>query len=753
MLSHRSSPRGRSLLPLAPLVCLSLAAPLTVQGAGSPSGAAAPSTPAPDSSAAAADADASGAGPPQQVIVTAQKLKQDIMRVPVPVTVLHPDTLTAQGEGRLEDYMAYVPGVALTASDQGTPAVSMRGITTGPGYNPTVAILIDDLPVTSSIVRGLGEYTPDIDPFDLARIEVLRGPQGTLYGASSLAGLIKYVTRDPSTSAFTGSLTAGTSSVYHGAEAGYSARGAVNLPLTDTLAASASAFTREDPGYVDNPLLGQRGTNEGRTSGGRLASLWTPEPGLSVKLAATYQHMLINASPEVDVGAGLAPLQHTDIAGTGGLQRQLQLYSATVNAALPAGAKLTSVTGYVNHALALSTSVPSFAALTEQLFGVSGVPDDIEKTDRTLSQELRLTGDAGALDYLIGAYFKHEVTTGPNQILAANPITGVVVGQWLYQTTPTLYTETAAFADLTVRFSRAFAVQLGARYSAIDEDFETSIATGPYDTVILHESSPLIQPAITLLDHPLTYLFTPSWQITDDVLLYVRAASGFRPGGPNVIGLKPYLADTTRSTELGLKADVLQHALQLDASIYNIDWKDIQLTQLLPSGLSGFTNASGAQSDGAELSAQSARFAGLMLHGWVTYTDARITAAFPPTATLYAPAGSPLPSTARWAGLLGLDDEQAFGRALTGSVGATATWTGDRPGEFVTRGTQREIYPGYLRLDLNASLTYSSYRAVLAVTNATNRYVPIAGGTGTTDPAAFYYITPRTISLTLTDTF
>ena len=130
---------------------------------------------------------------------------------------------------------------------------------------------------------------PDFDPGDLQRIEVLRGPQGTLYGASSVGGLLNFVTVDPSPAGVSGRLEAGGNSVQNGSELGYTFRGSVNVPLSSDFAVRASAFTREDPGYIDDPVLDLKGVNEDRASGGHLAALWQPSETFSLKLSALYQ--------------------------------------------------------------------------------------------------------------------------------------------------------------------------------------------------------------------------------------------------------------------------------------------------------------------------------------------------------------------------------------------------------------------------------------------------------------------------------
>src|ERR1700736_5040788 len=154
----------------------------------------------------------------------------------------------------------------MTTTTQSSQILSIRGIVTNPG-NPTVGITVDDMPFGSSTISGGGLVVPDFDPGDLSRIEVLRGPQGTLYGASSLGGLIKYVTVDPSTDRLSGNIQAGGLDTHNSKDAGYLFRGAANAPISDTVAVRASVFARQDPGFIDNVRTGQRGVNQAEAEG------------------------------------------------------------------------------------------------------------------------------------------------------------------------------------------------------------------------------------------------------------------------------------------------------------------------------------------------------------------------------------------------------------------------------------------------------------------------------------------------------
>src|SRR5262249_15441365 len=154
-----------------------------------------------------------------------------------------------------------------------------------------------------------------IDPSDLSQVEVLRGPQGALYGASSIGGLIKYQTVDPSTAGISGRVQTSLESVYHGTGLGYVVRGSLNLPLSDTTAMRVSGFNRRDPGYIDDPATGQKGLNQTDVTGGRVSGIWKPNSDFSVKLSAMLQDTTGHGSSLLTPGAG--DLSATFLPNTG----------------------------------------------------------------------------------------------------------------------------------------------------------------------------------------------------------------------------------------------------------------------------------------------------------------------------------------------------------------------------------------------------------------------------------------------------
>ena len=253
-----------------------------------------------------------------EVVVTAEKRAERLQDVPVPVTAINTDSLLENNLVRLEDYYTSVPGLSLTSSTFGQPSVIIRGITTGAGTltNPTVGIVVDDVPYGSSTPLGGGAIVPDIDPSDLARVEVLRGPQGTFYGASSIGGLIKFVTVDPSTEALTGRVQADGNYIHNGPDAGYGLRGSINIPLSDTWAMRASGFFRHDPGYITDVLTDTRGVNREEDYGGRLSALWKPSDDVSLKLGALFQDSRRYGLSGIDTGSNPEDLSQTAIPNT-----------------------------------------------------------------------------------------------------------------------------------------------------------------------------------------------------------------------------------------------------------------------------------------------------------------------------------------------------------------------------------------------------------------------------------------------------
>jgi iron complex outermembrane receptor protein len=708
----------------------------------------------------------------QEVIVTAQKKEERLQDVPVPVTVLNTESLADTNQVRLTDYVSSVPGLQIAPSVGGAQALSIRGITAGYDPNPTVGVMIDGVPYGPA--AGADEITPppDIDPGDLARIEVLRGPQGTLFGADSMGGLVNFVTADPSTDRYSGRLEAGINHVQNGSELGYNFRASANIPLGDTFAVRVSGFDRHDPGYIDNVLTGQTGVNASETEGGRLSALWTPSNTVSLKVNALYQDSRSNGVSDVDTvneftGRPLAWLQQSYIPGTGEWDRIIQAYSGTFNVKL-GDIELTSLTGYNDirwHDDHDYSSV--FGGFSAFYFpGFTGAPTFDPSDYKKFTEELRLSGSLWhAVDWLVGGFYTHE-HDDPNGVFvyAADPTTGQITdtgpnkGLALGLNLPQTYTEYAAFADLTYHFTDQFDVQVGARESRYN------LSVGQTDSGASYGPTPIVEPVQKADADAFTYLLTPRFKISPDLMVYARFASGFRPGGSNCPGVctglqagspATYGPDKTYNYELGVKGDFLDHQLSIDGSLYYIDWKDMQVSELGKT-LSYQTNGNSAKSEGVELSVQLRPITGLKIAGWVTYDNAVLTEAFPSNSTVYGAAGDRLPNSARWSGNLSAEQDFHIAGDLSGFVGAQTSYVGDRLGVFTgvpDSPAPRQDFPSYTKTDLRAGVRYDTWTASVYVNNVADRHGLLGGGIGSYLPIAYYYIQPRTIGLNVVRSF
>jgi iron complex outermembrane recepter protein len=685
----------------------------------------------------------------EEVVVTAEKRTEPLQDVPVPVTAISAQTLVDTNQLRVQDWYTSIPGLSFSSGVHGEPYLAIRGITEDPYSNPSVGITIDDVPYGSSTSLGGGYIAPDIDPSDLARVEVLRGPQGTLYGANSMGGLIKYVTLDPSTDGSSGSVQAGTNSVYNGAELGYSARGAVNLPLSDTSAIRASAYTRRDPGYIDNIQSGERGVNERHADGGLLSLLWRPSDAFSVKVNALLQHSQQDGLSTVNVGPNLGDWQQDALPGTGRYDAKVQSYSAALTANL-GRVNLTALTGYNVQATSGWYDVtPLYGSYVQSVFGVAGATSNDSRRAAKFTQEVRLSVPIGErVEWLLGGFYTHEDSPVDQSYFAADPATGAVGPAFVEAPFATTYAEQAVFTDLTFHVADRFDVQVGGRESQIKQAVTESLSGVLIGATTVSEGHSKAD--------AFTYLVTPRFKASTDLMLYARLASGYRPGGPNINTAllavpAQYKPDETHNYEIGVKGAVLGQALSFDASLYYIDWKDIQIN-LVQDGLAYNGNGGAAKSEGVELSVESRPLTGLAISAWLTWDDAVLTQAFPSTSTVYGVPGDRLPNSTRFSAYLSLQQDFRVTGRLTGFAGAAVSYVGDRVGTFKAT-SERQIFPAYTQANLRAGMMYDSWTANLFVTNLAGSRGLLGGGLDTVPTNSFIYTQPRTVGLALSRTF
>ncbi len=243
------------------------------------------------------------------IIVTAEKRSEDIQEVPMSISVINVDDLEKLHATQLTDFAGYVPGFIV--QDGGAPGqatLALRGIPPL-SAGSTVATYIDETPLGSSSNYGAGSNVIlDLLPYDFQSFEVLRGPQGTLYGASSLGGLVRYTTSAPDTEHSSGRAGVDVSSVSGGSDMGFGLRGAFNMVMSPgKLALTASAAHQDNPGYIDNVRTGEKDQNASTQDAGRVALRWTPNDDVAVTLQALTQRTDSDSSSTVALESRHAP--------------------------------------------------------------------------------------------------------------------------------------------------------------------------------------------------------------------------------------------------------------------------------------------------------------------------------------------------------------------------------------------------------------------------------------------------------------
>jgi outer membrane receptor protein involved in Fe transport len=700
-----------------------------------------------------------------EIVVTAQRREQLLAEVPQSISVVGGETLEKQQARSFLDYAQLVPGLSVTQENPGETRVILRGVNTG-SVGSTVAVYLDDVPfgASGSLSNG-GILAGDFDTFDVARVEVLRGPQGTLYGSNSLGGVVKYVTAAPRTDRFEARAQAGIEDV-KGGDTGYFANAVVNVPLGDTLAFRASGFYRDLGGYVDTVGRSGDNVNSSESYGGRASLLFTPVDNLSVRLFALYQQIGTNSPSSFAADpATLKPVNPITGARQGDLRTRYeripernkltyQLYSGTIDYDF-GGASLVSITSYAKQERDelgdVSTNAlrgTANAVLAPTAPGTVGLAQENDVYVDKFTQEVRLqSADSDTFEWVVGGYYTKESTL-LDQIFvpftlatqAVIPVTGTFITAQIEAD----YEEFAGFASGTLTLGQ-FELTAGGRYSRNNQSSSQAVNILAPGTPTLGKSD----------EGVFTWAVAPRFEINERVSLYGRVAKGYRPGGPNFIPPNAgpdypaeFNADTIVSYELGLRAETPDRSFAFDGSVFYLDWDDILIATTTtvngtPVGING--NGRRARSKGAEITATLRPTPGFTVVSTLAYTDAELRDDTTPTGgglnLTGGLAGDQLPYAPEITANLAADYEFDIGANATAYVGGNVHLIGDQAAGFsaayrATFGRRVEI-DGYQTVDLRAGVEFGKFTVQAYVRNLTDEYgVVSAGGYPFTVPVA-----------------
>ena len=769
------------------LKCSTFLVALCLTGVSLPAAASAQTAPSKDSTAAPTD----DAAKDVDVIVTANKRDERLVDVASSVSALKGDDLTRRNLLQVEEFAAQVPGLSIQPAGNRGNRIILRGLNSG-GTGATVATVIDESALTfsSSVSQGAIDIA-NLDTYDLQRVEVLRGPQGTLYGAAAEGGLIKYVTNAPNLTKIEASLQGEVEGVEQGG-IGLTIRGFANLPIVrDTLALRVTGFYKDIEGYNDNPLLNRANVNNGRRYGGRVQLLWAPRDNLSFKLTALKQDQHYNDNGLVEfVGASLAlptpPSRQFDIANGGRLiynsenpnfsDNRTELYSLVANFS-PGFADIVSATSYgkinafsatdgTNGAAARGvTTAQAFRGFyAEDINLVNNVTNNLRK----FNQELRISSKPGFsvaglnVGWQGGVFYTHEDLSFATlfDVLSdrtKQPINDLFLGLPAGGSSLTSsYDEFSAFGSVKLNFTKRLSVEVGGRYT---NNWQTSFIVNRAGLANFLAADDAQGP-INSQESVFTWSVAPSFHFNDDGQFYARIATGYRPGGPNnpVANRPPdfpteFQSDSTINYEIGTKGFLFDRKVSFDLAAFYIDWTNIQVvTGIVLAGrsFSIVANAGKATSQGFEWSVSYTPVKGLTIGTVGSYVDAKLGTALP---NIPASVGQQLSFVPDFSNTVNLDySGQLGGRKVT--IGGSWSYVGTRFTSFAAPATAAIIgghipLPSYSTFSLQAGVTFGRVDLTLYTRNLTDARgittYNIAGGANFTGTGVI--IQPRTVGI------
>jgi outer membrane receptor protein involved in Fe transport len=753
----------------------------------------------------------------EEIIVTATKRgAQSAQSIPAAISATSGDALDARGIVNFEDFAGSVPGFNFQDLGPGDKEYIIRGVN---GNGPAVVgAYFDDFVMTATDAQDGGGKNAPIKFFDMDRIEVLNGPQGTLYGANSMAGNIRFFPRKPDAAEFTGFIDANYSATDEGDD-NYEISGAINIPLIkDVLALRLVGWTTDNSGWIDQPRLEQtvggvtafngnaKDTNTEETDGGRIMLRWQPGESTTVDLLYLKQNMDIGGASRYTskgvpawpdqpaniaaLGVGLAPLAglpaltpsddfvNTDIT-VSTREDDVELFGVTLQQDLEFGSIVVSAGKYEHEIDYKFDSTPILL-----FFGVPipGVTNEPQETEITMLEGRFVSELDGPFNFVAGVYYQKEesnfevhvtTTDGNGDIQPWNELDSndaLVAGGTAFfgRFRNDEIEQKAVFGEGTYDFNEQWQLLLGLRY--FDSDLESvqanthNFAGGvntPAGTIIGTTINGSGIGKITSKEDQLTPKLTLSYQADNNILAYFTYSEGFRNGGVNnanqpfAPGIPPiYASDQLTNYEVGLKTRFNDGRWQVNASLFYIDWEDIQVEPRDPAGNIPFvTNGGDAKISGLEWSAQALLSASWSANFTGTYFFSHELTSDQPTLPGASPFvitgldGDDIPNVPDVQFYLSLDwDTEIGGRPFT--LSGDVTYRGNTNTEFRTSSPFNIDLNSYALFNLHANLLVNDQINVgLFAKNLTNKVAVYDGIGSFQDPQAVVSSRPRTIGI------
>ncbi|MEM8988595.1 MAG: TonB-dependent receptor, partial [Pseudomonadota bacterium] len=655
-------------------------------------------------------------GATETIIVTAQKREQSLQDVPIAVTVFDEQAIEIQRIDELQDYVLKTPNVGfIETGNRSRARLGIRGITNLGGDTNTTGIYIDEFNVApSSSTR-----TFDVNLFDVERIEVLRGPQGTFFGRNTLGGALNITTKKPSADSFSGNITGEYGTFDH-----RMVKSSINAPLSDKAALRASAYYQADDGYIDNVGPSGRG-NDHEDVGARLAIRVTPTDNWTIDASGSYVKYkqganntvpngrflviqlegyvdLINAA--VDSGAaslprlpvdevGFLPQNEDTISTNTDVNSENETFILTLRNIFDIGEhSLTSVTGYIE--------TDYFELFDGDQSSFNLIESSLTSELKSFSQEIRLDGPIAQGLYTLGfLYADDEISSESLQVImndgvyfplfaAASISEGVFTRSAPKNSTRTL----AAFGQIEWPLTEKLTVGVGGRYTN-DKIENFNIAFGQTSGTV---SLPAAEETFT--DFSTSLVVT--YEATDDATVYGSIKRAYKPGGVRVISLGEFKFDEEEAWtyELGLKVNALNGRLKTNSAIFYTDWTNLQVSARDPNAIaSAILNAAEAENYGFEFEATAFVTDNFTVDLGFGYLEAELGSfpnALSEAGDLFDASGNRIPFSPKYSLSVGAQYDMKLGADKDAYIRAEYTYKDDQFGDVENTARGTNIFSG-----------------------------------------------------------
>ncbi|MGA0605985.1 TonB-dependent receptor [Phenylobacterium sp. VNQ135] len=729
----------------------------------------------------------------EELVVTATRRETTVQTTPIAITALGENTIENLGATGLQDVTTLVPSLKIGGGSDGGGRITLRGIQAS--GEATVGLYYDETPLTgpSDTSQNSGGSSQDGNLFDVERIEVLRGPQGTLYGSGSMGGTVRVIFNKADVRDYEGSVDVMASTMREG-DAAYYAKGVVNVPIIeDKLGARVVAYQEVRGGFIDNVRYGHENINDRKIRGARLMLSAFPTENISwhgmfmaQKTTAdgggsTWYPLL--GDEEYSTDRYVVPINRDELTlYSSDLDYDLGFATVTWAAAYYEWDQLNA-SDYTNtmrsnrssntncrNWFTMSLGIPTTTCNAAQLAQFGAFADSLMPTTlykpawvHTTNSELRISSNGdNRLNWTFGGFIEMRKDYVDSTLAVVDKNTGIIAVPptiFFHRDITTETDQTAFFGDVSYEIIDGLTANVGLRR------FKYKKKTYGETDMPNWVSGSLVEPFREFNADASGWLkkFSLNYQMNSDVLIYATAAQGFRPGGanntPNLeTALIPYGPDKVWNYELGVKTSWFDRRLTVNAALFQIDWDDIQTSAQTLSGCCSFiVNAGKAQIRGVELEFTARPITGLLISGGVTVADPELKEdqinANIRDSTSLGDKGDQIPNVSKFMASTSVEYTWPISDSFGGMVRADYSYVGKSYSHFRPTNVYYEQQGDYAVVNLRAGVEGEDWGAYLFVRNAFDIFGEISVTSSSGSEQLTSSVLPRTIGVNLRKSF